>query len=96
MRLFGPPNVEQLKANGDVKGLIKASSYKKDAAIRQAAAQALIEMDHTQDALSAVLGNAGKEDAREAVVRALDDLGWQPDKDEIGALYWIAKRQRDQ
>jgi tetratricopeptide (TPR) repeat protein len=96
MRLFGPPNVEQLKANGDVKGLIKALSYKKDAAIRQAAAQALIETDHTQDALSAVLGNAGNEDAREAVVRALDDLGWQPDQDEVGALYWIAKRQWDQ
>ena len=41
MPLFGPPNVEKLKAKGNVKGLIKALDYKKDASVRRAAAKAL-------------------------------------------------------
>jgi len=31
MPLFGPPNVEKLKAKRDVKGLIKALGYQKGA-----------------------------------------------------------------
>ena len=42
--LFGPPNVEELKAKGDVKGLIKALSYHKDHRVRQAAAEALDDL----------------------------------------------------
>lgn len=40
MPLFGPPNVDKLKAKDDVKGLIKALKYK-DSSVRQAAAEAL-------------------------------------------------------
>jgi HEAT repeat protein len=39
--LFGPPNVENLKAKGDVQGLIKALGYEKDESVRRKAAQAL-------------------------------------------------------
>jgi len=41
MSLFGPPDVEQLKAKQDVRGLIKALDYQKDGDIRKTAAQAL-------------------------------------------------------
>ena len=30
MGLFGPPNVEKLKAKSDIDGLIKALAYEKD------------------------------------------------------------------
>ncbi len=39
--------------------------------------------------------NSTTGDARMAVAVALDKLGWQPDKDETGAVYWIAKGQWD-
>ncbi|NQT71853.1 MAG: HEAT repeat domain-containing protein [Chloroflexi bacterium] len=65
MPLFGPPNVQKLKAKGNIKGLIKALGYKKDASVSQAAAEALGTLD------------------------------WKPDRDEIGALYWIKKRRWD-
>lgn len=39
--LFGPPDVEKLKAKGDVEGLIKALNYEKDVSVRRAAAGAL-------------------------------------------------------
>src|SRR5450756_828303 len=41
MPLFGPPNVEKLKAKGDIPGLIKALGYGKDWGVRNAAAGAL-------------------------------------------------------
>jgi len=44
MGLFGPPNVEKMKAKRDVEGLIKALGYQKDASVRQAAAGALGQM----------------------------------------------------
>jgi HEAT repeat protein len=41
MELFGPPDVTRLEARRDVDGLIRALAYKKDDAIRRAAAEAL-------------------------------------------------------
>jgi HEAT repeat protein len=41
MPLFGPPDVAKLEAKRDVKGLIKALAYQKDAEVRHAAADAL-------------------------------------------------------
>jgi len=32
-------------------------------------------------------------DVRQAVVETLDALGWQPDRSEAGAIYWIEKGQ---
>jgi len=46
--LFGSPSVEKLKNKGNVEGLIKALGFEKDASIRQAAAQALGEIDDAQ------------------------------------------------
>jgi HEAT repeat protein len=44
MRVFGPPNVEKMKARRDVKGLMEALRYQKDPEVRRAAAQALGEI----------------------------------------------------
>lgn len=42
--LFGPPDIDKFKTGHDVQGLIKALSYRKDAKIREAAAEALGEL----------------------------------------------------
>jgi HEAT repeat protein len=44
MALFGPPDVEQLNARGNVEGLIRAAKYKKDARVRDEARAALAQM----------------------------------------------------
>jgi hypothetical protein len=156
MPLFGPPNVEKLKARGNVSGLIEALGYRKKPGVREAAARALGEigderavepliaalkdevwsggkaaaealerigtpavdpliaalkdLDYSvyQTAIAEVLGRIGDAQAmkpliaalrtkktRQAAVRALDGLGWQPDRSEAGAAYWIAKRDWD-
>ncbi len=156
MSLFGPPNVEKLKAKGNIKGLIKALDYQKDLDVRKAAAKALGQLGNKQarEALVSVLndserlvriaaisalGQTGnwreieplikdsdegvrltvaetlgqigdgqaikslmsalKDDkswrVREAAAQSLENLGWQPEKNETGVLYWIAKQQWD-
>jgi HEAT repeat protein len=44
MGLFGRPNVVRLDRRGDLDGLVRAACYKKDAAVRAAAAEALAGM----------------------------------------------------
>jgi HEAT repeat protein len=41
MPLFGPPNVEKLKTQRDVMGLVKALSYSKNQEVQRQAAEAL-------------------------------------------------------
>jgi hypothetical protein len=43
MRHFGKPNVEKLLIDGDLPGLIEATTFQKDPAVRQAAIKALAE-----------------------------------------------------
>jgi HEAT repeat protein len=43
-KLSGPPDIEALKATGDVRGLIKALSYDKDSDLRQMAVKGLSEI----------------------------------------------------
>jgi len=50
--LFGPPNIERLRAKADVARLVEALSYPKDSAVRSAAAEAI-------GALGAAAGRAG-------------------------------------
>ena len=76
MGLFGPPNIENLKAKGDVQGLIKALGYQKDPNIRQAAAVALGQLgDHNAvEALISTLEDSESQ-VRLAIVEALGQLG---------------------
>jgi HEAT repeat protein len=46
--LFGPPDVDKLKANGDVSGLINALEYQKDRVVRIHAAEELGEIADTR------------------------------------------------
>ena len=50
MSFFGPPNVEKLKAQENVKGLIKAVGYVNDPKVREAAARALGHIGDTRAA----------------------------------------------
>jgi HEAT repeat protein len=59
---YGPPDVEKLKAEGDVKGLIKALGYQKDPRIRCRAADAL--------------GSFGDAGVVEFLMQALKDDSW--------------------
>lgn len=88
--LFGPPNVEKLKAKRDIQGLIKALSYKKDSgeienvSVRAAAAQALGEIGDVravepllaalQDKYSLVLQTVAKALGQIGDIRAIDPL----------------------
>jgi HEAT repeat protein len=75
MPLFGPPNVAQLEAKGDVQGLIKALLYK-DASVRRAAAEALTPLKHPTavDPLSVALKDQNP-GVRKACVGALAARG---------------------
>lgn len=44
MGLFGPPNIDKMKSEGNVGGLIKALGYKKDPGITEVASSALVEL----------------------------------------------------
>ncbi|NLF77026.1 MAG: HEAT repeat domain-containing protein [Chloroflexi bacterium] len=76
MPLFGPPNVEKLKAKGNLQGLIKALTYQKDQSVRYNAAKALGEIRgaNTVEPLIAALRDSS-EDVREAATRALGEIG---------------------
>jgi HEAT repeat protein len=49
---------------------------------------------HTTDPLIGALKDRAKE-VRQAAVAALDDTGWQPAHDEVGAIYWSLKQRYD-
>ncbi len=72
MPLFGPPNVEKMKAKKDIKGLIKALDYEKDLFVRLAAAEAL--------------GEIGDACAVEPLIAALKDKFWDLRKAAASAL----------
>jgi HEAT repeat protein len=73
MFLFGPPDL--MEAKKDVKGLIKALGYGRDAAVRQGAAQALGEINDVRG-VEPLIAALEYEDrgARCAVVKALGHI----------------------
>jgi len=75
MSLFGSPDVEKLKAKGDVKGLIKALSYKKDPATRRAAAEALGEMGDVRAVEPLLAALRADESIRIPAIKALGQIG---------------------
>jgi len=80
MGLFGPPNVQKLRAQKDVKGLIKALAYPKDWHICKAAAEALGQIGDSRavEPLTTALGDEDRfvrEIAEEAVHRIASEGG---------------------
>lgn len=77
MPLFGPPNVEKLRAKNDIPGLIKALHYDKDPTIVHAAARALGQASDPQaiEPLVATLRNEDDATLRATALQALGQLG---------------------
>jgi len=103
IQFFRPPDIEKLKAKGNIQGLIRALGYKKDWAIRVAAAEALVRIGgeaiktmetNKQIAVEPLVAALNDADyfLRGDVADALDKLGWEPDKSEAGFWYWVGKR----
>jgi HEAT repeat protein len=76
MFLFGPPDVQKLRARRDVRGLIKALAYPKDAIVRRDAAIALAGLKAAEavEALSAALHDSAA-DVRGNATWALGQVG---------------------
>jgi len=74
--LFGPPNVEKMKARRDVKGLIKALAYRKDSNVRRAAACALGEIKDARAVKPLIAALKDKDwDVCKAVAEVLLQIG---------------------
>jgi HEAT repeat protein len=76
MGLFGPPNIEKMKAKKNVKGLMKALCYKRDWLIRQTAAEALGEIGDScavEPLIDALRDGEGN--VRKAAAKALGKIG---------------------
>jgi HEAT repeat protein len=73
--LFRPPNVDELKSKGDVKGLIKALEYKKDVSVQQDTINALAGIGEPAVLpLVTAIENGGPETRRKAP-EALGKIG---------------------
>lgn len=98
MPLFGPPNIEKLKAKGDIKGLIKALHYKRNWHVRMRAAEALGDLG-CKEAIGPLVECLISEDeslVRRAIAVALDNLGWVPtDQGKAAAWFWRYKGDID-
>lgn len=92
MPLFGPPNIEKLRAKGDVPGLVKALSHK-DQHTRLQAAQVFKHLRDPRavDALVEALARDPNHEMRKAAAAALGALG---DERAVGALQ-VALESRD-
>ena len=96
MSLFGPPDVEKLKAKRDVNGLIKALSYQKSGQVRREAAEALGKIGDARaiEPLIAALKAEHKNDYRTRL-NMIDVLGDLGDSRAIPALLELAADDTD-
>lgn len=75
MGLFGPPNVEKLQASGNIKGLIKALSYKKDKEVCLQACDCLIKTGAPAVQLIIEHLKQGKVEFPDLASKVLEDIG---------------------
>jgi len=73
MRLFGPPNVEKMKAKDDIKGLIKALGYQKNPEVCQSASLALVDIGAL--AVEPLISAFGNDAVRQAAIETLVKIG---------------------
>jgi hypothetical protein len=88
MALFGPPNLEALKKKGNIRGLVKALSYKKDLDIRLNAALVLANLG-AKDAIPAIARQMETETdtrGKRRYAKLLRDMGYCPEKGK--AVYY--------
>jgi HEAT repeat protein len=91
MSLFGKPDIKNLLSQRNVNGLLKALNYNNDVYVRMSSANALGEIGDIKaiEPLIAALRDPFFS-VRNAAANALKRLGWHPDKNEIGANYWVS------
>jgi len=91
--LFGPPNIDRLVANQDIPGLIKATEYERDPAIRLQAVEALGLMPDEQ-ALAPLIRRLLDPDleVRKAACKALGQIG---DPRAIDALAQVVEGEQE-
>jgi len=75
MPLFGPPDIEKMKAKRDFKGLAKALNYENNYEIRVKAAGALGELGDTQAVEPLISELRGRSEVRDAAKGALVKIG---------------------
>ncbi|MBN2044319.1 MAG: HEAT repeat domain-containing protein [Anaerolineales bacterium] len=91
-KLFGPPDIEKLKTQNDIVGLIKALGYKKDAGIQHSAADSLRKMGKSAvKPLEAAL-KYKERDVRLAVAKLLGEIG---DPGSSTRLYTVSNEEPD-
>jgi HEAT repeat protein len=91
MIFMPPPNIEKLNANHNVKGLIKALRYKRDAYVRINAAAALGKLNDSCAIPSLI---AALEDSnRDVICAAAEALGNIGDARAVGPLVTMVKKQ---
>ena len=75
MWFFRRPNVEKMKAQKDIKGLIEALGYQKDSGLRKCAARALVDIGApaVKQLLTAL--NVDNVDVRKTAAQVLGDIG---------------------
>lgn len=84
--LFGPPDIENLKAKKDVEGLLKALKYKKDNNVREKAAMALGDMGDERSVKPLIYAlNDEDADIRENAAAALEAIFRLPDVENLKA-----------
>lgn len=93
MPLFGPPNVDKMKAKKDIKGLVKALGYEKDSSVIASASLALVELrELAVEPLVEALANEDQE-LRQSAVRTLVRIGRPATEPLIMALRSFTTRR---
>ena len=86
MWIFGPPNVEKMKAKRNVKGLIKALGYQKDYKVRRDAAEALGQIGDARAVEGLTVKLKDREEIWEVRVAAAEALGAIGDPTAVDSL----------
>jgi HEAT repeat protein len=84
--LFRKPNVESMKTQGDIGGLIEALRYGKDHSVRFAAALALGKIGDTRAVKPLIRAFQDRDDIREAAAVALGKIGHPSAVEPLSAL----------
>ena len=91
MGLFGPPNIEKIKAKKDIQGLIKALHYMKDDKIRESAADILGDIGDSTAVLPLI--DALNDKDRSVQLKAIVALGKIADKRSVESLITMLKNK---
>jgi HEAT repeat protein len=87
---------EALGQIGDVRAVEPLIAALKDVGVRKAAVEALVEIGAPAVKLLSTVLRDKDPNVRTVAAKSLEAIGWRPDKNEVGAAYWIIKGRWDQ